>query len=106
MDINEAIRFLDPETTVKAIAEVEYYGGFNGKEKAIQKISESCDVAVAVMHGYQEMCNLLQEIESLSANEESLCADKIVKDFARVKDSVLERLSNVSDKYIEDEKEI
>ena len=34
MTLEEALRFIDPETDMDALAEAEYYGGFNGKEQA------------------------------------------------------------------------
>lgn len=61
MDINEAIRFLDPETTAKAIGEVEYYGGFNGRKKAIEKVNESCDIAVLIMNTYKQIEYFMDE---------------------------------------------
>ena len=41
----EAIRLLHPDTTREAIAEIEYYGGFSGPEKAIKAIEEACALA-------------------------------------------------------------
>lgn len=38
MTLEEALRFIDPETDMDALAEVEYYGGFKGKEQAAQKL--------------------------------------------------------------------
>lgn len=61
MDIDEAIRFLDPETTAKAIGDVEYYGGFNGRKKAIEKVNEACDIAVMVMNAYQQIKYFMDE---------------------------------------------
>lgn len=34
MTLEEALRFIDPETDMDALAEVEYYNGFKGKEAA------------------------------------------------------------------------
>lgn len=48
MSIEEAIRILDPETSADAIAEIEYYAGFN-KDKAIEKVNEVCEVACKIM---------------------------------------------------------
>lgn len=61
MDIDEAIRFLDPKTTAKAIGEVEYYGGFNGQRKAIEKVNESCDIAVLIMNTYKQIEYFMDE---------------------------------------------
>lgn len=104
MDINETIKFLDPETTAEAISEVEYYGGFNGREKAIQKINEACEVAVAVMKGYQYICEKLDRITSASAENKS-DRDKILKDCILTKEIVSERLSNISELYKKSERE-
>lgn len=42
MTREEAIRILDPETTGEAISEIEYYGGFSGREAAVQALSDAC----------------------------------------------------------------
>ena len=54
MTREEAIRILDPETTVEAIAEIEYYGGFNGKTAAVQAVSDACVLAVAALREQEE----------------------------------------------------
>ena len=54
MTREEAIRILDPETTVEAIAEIEYYGGFNGKTAAVQAVSDACVMAVAALREQEE----------------------------------------------------
>ena len=51
MSIEEAIRILDPKTSADAIAEIEYYAGFN-KGKAIEKVNEACEVAWKIMKEY------------------------------------------------------
>lgn len=45
MTIEEAIKILHPNTTFEAITEIEYYGGFKGKEKAMEAVNEACVVA-------------------------------------------------------------
>lgn len=47
MTREEAIRILDPETTVEALAEIEYYNGFSGKTAAVQAVTDACILAVA-----------------------------------------------------------
>ena len=54
MTREEAIRILDPETTGEAIAEIEYYGGFNGKTAAVQAVSDACILAVAALREQEE----------------------------------------------------
>ena len=49
MKIEEAIKILHPDTTREAIIEIEYYGGFNGQEKAIKAVEEACVVACECM---------------------------------------------------------
>ena len=48
ISVEEAIRILDPETSADAIAEIEYYAGFN-RDKTIEKINEACAIACDVM---------------------------------------------------------
>ena len=54
MTREEAIRILDPETTAEALAEIEYYNGFNGKEAAVQAVSDACVLAVAALREQEE----------------------------------------------------
>lgn len=49
MTRKEAARILDPETTVEALAEVEYYNGFSGKTAQVQAVSEACEIAAAAL---------------------------------------------------------
>lgn len=102
MDIDEAIQFLDPETTANAIEEVEYYGGFNGRKKAIEKVNESCDIAVAIMESYQK----IQSISDIVSKKENLSyADlKDVFDFtSRIISSTSEQIKSIDSIYTEKE---
>ena len=54
MTREEAIRILDPETTGEALAEIEYYHGFNGKIAAVQAVSDACVLAVAALREREE----------------------------------------------------
>ena len=45
MTNEEAIKILHPDTTLTALAEVEYYGGFNGQEAKIKAVEEACIIA-------------------------------------------------------------
>jgi hypothetical protein len=49
MTLEEAIRLLDPATTMEAIAEIESYAGFTGKTAAIQAIDDACEIACDAM---------------------------------------------------------
>lgn len=49
MEIEDAIRILDQETTEEALAEIEYYGGFCGRQAKIMACDEACEIAVAAM---------------------------------------------------------
>lgn len=54
MTREEAIRILDPETTVEAISEIEYYGGFSGRTAAVQAVSDACILAVAALREQEQ----------------------------------------------------
>ena len=45
MTIEEAIKLLHPDTTGEGIMELQYYGGFEAKEKVIKAIEEACILA-------------------------------------------------------------
>lgn len=45
MTPQEAIKILHPDTTVAAIAEIEYYAGFKGREATIKAVEDACVVA-------------------------------------------------------------
>ena len=49
MTEKEAIRILSPETTIQALAEIEYYAGFNGQKAKMKAVDEACVVAVKAM---------------------------------------------------------
>lgn len=46
MTLEEALRFIDPETDMDALAEVEYYNGFKGKEAAAKTLREASQMVV------------------------------------------------------------
>ena len=54
MTISEAIRLLDPSTSAQEIAEIEYYGGFKGREKVLEAVRDACILA----------CNIMKQHES------------------------------------------
>ena len=45
MTYEEAMKILHPSTTLTALVEVEYYGGFNGQEAKIKAVEEACLLA-------------------------------------------------------------
>ena len=49
MTIDEAIKILDPATTAEALTEIEYYGGFRGREAEVKACKDACVIAVDVM---------------------------------------------------------
>lgn len=53
MTREEAIRILDPATTVEALAEIEYYAGFS-QTAMIDALSDACEVAVAALRELEE----------------------------------------------------
>ena len=54
MTVSEAIRLLDPRTSAQAIAEIEYRGGFKGREKVLEAINEACKLACDIMRKYED----------------------------------------------------
>lgn len=77
MTREEAIRILDPETTVEAISEIEYYGGFNGETAAVQAVSDACVLAVGALRE-QEQRRWIPVTERLPGNEVDviICAQR------------------------------
>ena len=49
MTNEEAIRILDPATTLEALAEIEYYAGFSGEEATRKAVDDACLVAVEAL---------------------------------------------------------
>lgn len=45
MTAEEAIKLLHPATTAEALAEIECYGGFNGKQAKVEAVNTACLVA-------------------------------------------------------------
>lgn len=54
MTIDQAIRILDPATTLDELAKIEYYGGFHGSQMVVDVYIEACETAVKVMRKYQK----------------------------------------------------
>ena len=54
MTREESIRILDPETTGEAISEIEYYGGFSGRNAAVQAVSDACILAVDALREQEQ----------------------------------------------------
>lgn len=49
MTAAEAKRLLHPDTTIEALAEIEYYDGLNGKNAKIAACDEACLVACVAL---------------------------------------------------------
>ena len=49
MTYEEAKRILHPDTTREALAEIEFLGGFKGKEKTRKAVDEACLVACGAL---------------------------------------------------------
>lgn len=71
MTREEAIRILDPDTTAEALAEIEYYAGFRGKEAAIKAVDDACILAVAALRE-QEQRRWIPVTERLPQNYTSV----------------------------------
>lgn len=66
MTIKEAIRILDPRTTVAALAEIGYYAGFRSHEAELEAVNKACVLACEIMDKY-----LKEHGESEENNEET-----------------------------------
>lgn len=68
MRYQEAIKILDPLTSVNTLTEIEYYGGFHGKQVAAAQYVEASKLACQAMrfieHQEQEnsLANLVYDI--------------------------------------------
>ena len=49
MTKEEAARIIDPATTREALAEIEYYAGFNGHEAVIKAVEDACMIGVEAL---------------------------------------------------------
>lgn len=54
MTREEAIRILDPVTSMDALAEIEYYAGFRGQEAVRKAVDDACIMAVAALREQDE----------------------------------------------------
>ena len=55
MKPEQAIRILHPDTTREALAEIEYYGGFNGDKAVMQAINDACLMACKALEQQMRM---------------------------------------------------
>ena len=55
MTLAEAKKILHPDTTLDAIAEIEYYAGFNGKDASLRAVNEACIVACEAIDKLEEI---------------------------------------------------
>ena len=63
MTREEAARILDPSTTREALAEIEYYAGFNGHEAVMKAVEDAC------MMGAEALQRLIpQPVEKIEAS--------------------------------------
>lgn len=49
MTYKEAADILDPETSLAALAEIEYFGGFSGQETVLEAVNEACCIAARAL---------------------------------------------------------
>lgn len=74
MTREEAIRLLDLKTCCDAIQEIEYYGGFNGKEAVLKAINEACVVAVDAMRFVDDLIEYIAFLDGdITPSAEVIC---------------------------------
>ena len=66
LSISDTIRILAPETTSDTIREIEYYGGFEGKERAIEAVNQACQIACDIMCDYRKDKHMLYRITKIT----------------------------------------
>lgn len=59
----EALMILDPDTSASALAEIEYYAGFNGREAVNQTIDDALNIACAAIKAQIESENPHNKME-------------------------------------------
>lgn len=66
LTISDAIQILDPKTTSDALYEIKYYGGFEGKERAIETVNQACKIACDIMCDYRKDKHMLYRITKIT----------------------------------------
>lgn len=79
MTREEAIRILDPETTIEALAEIEYYAGFSGHKAMVAACDKACKIAVADMRKMEEIENATALVSEIPEGDVVLIRDEIGK---------------------------
>lgn len=72
MTNKEAIKLLDPSTTVEALAEIEYYNGFSGREACIKAIEDACVLAVEDLE--KQKWNKTSDVKPTKENQYLCCS--------------------------------
>ena len=83
MTYEEAIKILHPNTTLTALAEVEYYGGFNGQEAKIKAVEEACLLACEALEKqipkkpydivHCPLCKIEVELQPIDTEQVTYC---------------------------------
>lgn len=68
MTISEAIRILDPDTTLAALAEIEYYAGFGGRKAKVAACDEACRIACDALRTHTKQLNAAKKAIKLAAS--------------------------------------
>lgn len=84
MSIEEAIRILNPETSADAIAEIEYYAGFN-RNRAIEKVEEACIIACDIMREHLEDTETVFSDKVSYENLNQMSKERLVGLFLKIK---------------------
>lgn len=66
LTISDTIQILDPETTSDTIREIECYGGFAGKERAVEAVNQACKIACDIMRDYRKDKHMLYRITKIT----------------------------------------
>ena len=75
MTNKEAIMLLNPKTTASALAEIEYYNGFKGKEACIEAIEDACRLAIEALGKQMHNCENCRHADCVPNNHMIYCLE-------------------------------
>ena len=98
MTNEEAIKILHPDTTLMALAEVEYFGGFNGEEAKIKAVEEACVIACEALAKQMPKKPIRREAEDyFSGVTFVICPNCEKKDFGVMRPHCCDKCGQVID---------
>lgn len=63
MTLTDAKMILHPDTTLLALAEIEYYAGFSGQEAKLKAVNEACIVACEAIEKLEKIKKWMEDMK-------------------------------------------